>query len=246
MPSTDATRTAPSRAPGPLTRTAARAAGGLFGGLAGLLHGRPLHPSGIAFEAGFTVPEAIDPQIALFARPGAYAAAVRFSRGFGLPEPLPEILSVAVKVRDAYGPGDDQDFLLTASGRAVGLRHTFAWGRSHLAHHYSSVIPFRAGGRQVLFGARPLTSPQAGARDLTELEDAAAAGRLALELQIASLLGPWRAVAVLESFAPLPPAAARALRFSSDTTGGGIQADDPVNRIRGAAYRAANRRRQEG
>ena len=150
----------------PPTRLAEKGAAGLFGGLAGLLGGRPLHPAGVAFDATFTVRGHPWPGAALFEQPGEYAARVRFSRGFGLPEPLPELLSLAVKVRGAYGPGADQDFLLTASGERPVLRHTFAWGRSHLAHRYSSVIPFTMGGRTVVFGAVPRTHPIDGERDL--------------------------------------------------------------------------------
>lgn len=113
------------------TALAQKGAAGLFGGLAGL-GGRPLHPVGIAFSATLTVPGATWPGAALFERSGTYEARVRFSRGFGLPEPLPEVLSLAVKVLDAYGAGADQDFLLTASYEPPGLRHAFAFGRSHL------------------------------------------------------------------------------------------------------------------
>ena len=55
------------------------------------------------------------PEIPLF-RPGtARPALLRFSRGAGLPEPLPDKLGVAVKLPGAYGPGNDQDLLLTSS-----------------------------------------------------------------------------------------------------------------------------------
>jgi hypothetical protein len=100
---------------------------------------------------------------------------VRFSRGFGLPEPLPEILSVAVKVRDAYGPGADQDFLMTASGDRPGLRHTFAWGRSHLAHGYSTVIPFSA--RAPRSSSAPSRAPRRSPASATSRSSAGAPRR---------------------------------------------------------------------
>jgi hypothetical protein len=40
---------------------------------------------------------------------------VRFSRAGGLPEPLPDALGVAVRLPGAYGPGRDQDLLVTSS-----------------------------------------------------------------------------------------------------------------------------------
>lgn len=218
-----------------------RGAAGLFGALAGLIDGRPLHPAGIAFAATLTVEAPTAPQLALFAGPASYSAAVRFSRGFGLPEPLPEILSVAVKVRDAYGPGADQDFLMTASGDPPGLRHSFAWGRSHLAHTYSTVIPFSAAGRSVVFGAVPRSRPIAGERDLPELARRAAHDALVFDLRMAPLRGPWTTLARIDVGRQLDAGEERALRFNSDTTGGGIVASGWINRLRGAAYDASAR-----
>lgn len=222
---------------------AQRGAAGIFGGAAALLGARPLHPAGAAFAATLRVEKATEPSLELFARPGRFDAAVRFSRGFGLPEPLPEILSVAVKVRDAYGPGRDQDFLLTASGARPGLRHVFFFGRSHLAQTYSTVIPFTAGGRRVVFGAAISPAPDGSAGDLEELTARAADGTLALELRVAALLGPWRTLGRVAVGRPLRAAEERALTFNSDTTGGGIAASGAINRVRGAAYDASTRRR---
>lgn len=225
------------------TELGQKGAAGLFGGLASLFRGRPLHPAGVAFDATFLVEEATAPELALFARPGRYDAAVRFSRGFGLPEPLPEILSVAVKVRDAYGPGADQDFLMTASGDRPGLRHLFAWGRSHLTQTYSSVIPFSAAGTTVVFGAVPHAAPVPGERDLPELAARAAQDGMAFDLRMATLRGPWRTLGRLEVGRRLGEAEEQALTFNSDTTGGGIAATGFVNRLRGAAYDASTRMR---
>jgi hypothetical protein len=65
--------------------------------------------------------------------PGArYDAVVRFSRGGGLPEPLPDALGVAVRLPDAYGPGRTQDFLVTSSADLPLLfpGRSFLHGRS--------------------------------------------------------------------------------------------------------------------
>lgn len=226
-----------------VTSLGRRGAAGLFGGLATLFGGRPLHPSGVGFVATFVVPNATAPELDLFAQAGEYEAVVRFSRGFGLPEPLPEILSLAVKVRDAYGPGAEQDFLMTASGDRPVLRHAFAWGHSHLEQTYSSVVPFSAAGRTVVFGAVPLTPPIAGERDLDELARRAERDRLTFELRMATLSGPWTALARIEVGRRLDGEEERALSFNSDTTGGGIAATGFVNRLRGAAYDASTRAR---
>ncbi len=227
----------------PLVSLAERGAAGLFGLLARGFSGRSLHPSGVAFAATLEVPGPTAPELELFDETSRRPAFVRFSRGFGLPDPLPEILSLAIKIPDAYGPGRDQDFLLTASGGAPVLRHTFAAGRSHLHRSYSSVIPFTAAGRRVVFGAFP--SPRASRRpgDLDELRAVAARGELTLDLRMAGLLGPWQDLARVRVGRPLQNAQERTLGFNSDTTGGGIEAAGAINRVRGAAYAASLRAR---
>ncbi len=226
-----------------LTSVAQRGAAGLFGTLAKTFHGRPLHPAGTAFEATLTVPGPTAPDLALFAGPGEHDALVRFSRGFGLPEPLPEILSVAFKVRDAYGPGADQDLLMTASYDPPGLRHVFAAGRSHLTQTYSTVIPFSAAGTTVVFGAVPRPAPPVGGEDLEELDNSAATGALAFDLRVATLRGPWRTLGTVAIGRALDDEEERGLTFNSDTTGGGIAATGFVNRLRGAAYDASTHAR---
>lgn len=220
---------------------AEKTAAGLFGGLAGLLRRRPLHPTGIAFAATLSVPGITWPGAALFGQAADHVALVRFSRGFGLPEPLPEILSVAIKVPDAYGPGADQDLLLTASGQRPLLRHGFAVGRSHLARSYSSVIPFTMGTRTVVFGAVPRTPPLDGEDDLGELAERAARHELAFDVQAATPRGPWTTLVHLTVGRRLSDAEERSLSFNSSTTGGGIVASGWLNRVRGAAYDASTR-----
>ncbi len=224
-----------------LTPLAEKAAAGLFGSLARALGDRPLHPAGVAFTAELVVDEPRVPGVALLERAGRRPARVRFSRGFGLPEPWPEILSLAVKVPDAYGPGRDQDLLMTATGTAPVLRHAFAAGRSHLTCAYSTVFPFTVAGRRRLFGALPRPGrrvPDTG--DLDELAAVAATGDLALDLRLASLTGPWETVARVEVGSRLDEDGDRELRFNTDHAGGGIEPAGFVAAVRGAAYAAAN------
>jgi hypothetical protein len=224
-----------------LARTGASA---LFGAIAKVTGRRSLHPDGVAFAATLVVDEPALGGARLFAAPGRHRAFVRFSRGFGIPEPLPEILSLAVKVPDAYGPGQDQDLLLTASGDRPILRHVFAGGRSHLKRTYSSVLPFSVGGRTMVFGAVPrAAAPRERGEDLDELAAAARAGELALDLRAATPLGPWQTVARLEVGERLGPDEERALAFNSDHAGGGIAPTGVLNKVRGGAYAASARYR---
>ncbi len=227
-----------------LTPAARAGAAALFGTIARLTGNRSLHPAGVAFTAKFAVGAPRLHQARLFARTGERPAVVRFSRGFGLPQPLPEILSMAIKVPDAYGPGGDQDLLLTAAGDRPLLRQTFFWGRSHLDRHYSSVLPLKVGARQLLFGAVPVvTARMEGDGDLDELVRTVAAGGVALDLRVAPTRGAWVTVARIELGDRLGAAAERALTFSSDNAGGGIEPTGLINHVRGAAYAASHRAR---
>ncbi len=231
---------APSGAMAVLLPLAERVAAGVFGGLARGLRGRPLHPSGAGFEATFIVPDPPASSAPLLAEPGTRKAYVRFSRGFGLPEPLPEILSLAVKVPDADGRGGAQDFLMTATGERPILRHAFALGRSHLERTFSSVFAFEAGGERVIVGAAAATSARRpDDDDFAELEALAAAGELRLELRLAPPLGPWRTVARVVAGRRLTDDEERALRFNTDNDAGGISPVGAINAVRGAAYSAA-------
>lgn len=228
-----------------ITPVARAGAAALFGGIARLTGSRSLHPAGVAFAARLVVDQPRLRQAQLFARRGERAAFVRFSRGFGLPEPLPEILSMAIKIPGAYGPGRDQDLLVTAAGDGPLLRQTFFWGRSHLDRTFSSVIPMKVGANSLLFGAVPeVTGRRPGTGDLDELVQTALNGGLAFALRVAPPLGAWRTVARLEVGERLDADAERALTFTSDNAGGGIAPAGFANRVRGAAYAASHRGRR--
>jgi hypothetical protein len=221
-------------------------AGALFGSLARITGSRPLHPLGVAFTASLSVDDAALPGTRLFGRPAAWDARIRFSRGFGLPDPLPEILSVAIKVPDAYGAGRDHDLLLTATGRRPVVRHLFVPGRSHLDRFYSSVLPFTAGGEAVFFGAAPRDTAPVPGGDLDELVATAARHALELELLVATATSPWRRIGSVRAGRRLTDEEESALAFNSDSTGGGIAPAGAINRIRGGAYAAAGQARPPG
>ena len=218
--------------PRPVTAVGRAAAGTLFGTLARALGTRPLHPEGWAYEAELVIDEPRIRGARLFSVRKRRRALVRFSKGFGLPDPVPDLMSMAIKVPDAYGPGRDQDILLAAAGQRPVLRHLFAFGGDHLRRAYSSIFLFRVGERTLLFGA----APRRGAGDLRE---AAAAGELEFDVRVATPSGPWRTVARLEVGRELSDDEEESLAFNSSNTGGGIADVGLVNRVRDAAYDAA-------
>jgi len=132
-----------------------------FYALAALLRGRALHPTGVGYRGRLVVCGAGTgrPGVPLL-RPGAaHPALVRFSRGVGLPEPLPDALGVAVKLPDAHGPGADQDLLLASSADRPLLRRLLFPARSFLRGAFSTALPYGSiRGRRDRASARPAGS----------------------------------------------------------------------------------------
>jgi hypothetical protein len=236
--------------------TAAAAAPAVAAGfylLAALRSKRSLHPTGVGYRGWLVIGDDHPgrPEAPLF-RPGTtHPALVRFSRGAGLPEPLPDALGVAVKLPDAYGPGNDQDLLLTSSSDRPLLRRLLFPATSFVRGTFSTALPYELGGKRVVLLLVPAhsgggQSAGAGIRRgrgaLAEL-DAAAAGGLHFELRTASSFGPSQPVATLTTDQPLSPRQTEALRFNPWTTGPGIRPAGWLNLLRDTAYKASQRGR---
>lgn len=162
------------------------------------------------------------------------AALVRLSRGGGLPERLPDVRGCALRVVDAHGPGRHQDVLLASSlPQALG-RHLLLPGHDFGGAFYSSLLPYRIGGRRLLFGA-VLTGP--AGRSLDEVEESVAGGGVHIRMLAAAPLGTWMEVAraTLDRRAP----EADDLRLNPWVTGGGIEPIGALMSLRDPAYRAS-------
>lgn len=201
----------------PSTDPLQRGAGTVFGALSALRRARIFHPVGTASTAEVTVepgPHALD------ALAGDHDAVVRISRGIGLPEALPDILGVAVKVLDAHGPGIDQDLLLATSASGFPGHHVLVPTRRVTARAFSSVLPYtNARGERFLVGALP--------DDTT--------GRC-FRLAVARVLGPWQPVGTVRLGDDLPEDRGQGLRFTPWHTGGGLEPSGFLNRLRRGAY----------
>lgn len=241
----------PRRARGALSSLSAAA----FGTVARLRGDRALHPQGVAFDGRLTVRDG--PGLALLADPlatvGTVPAVVRLSRGIGLPARLPDFLGVAVRLPDLVAPGRPLDLLMTSSFGGPGGYHLLTVARSFAWRWYSSVIPYRAGGRLVVLGAladhlggRPgddVAALDRRAPDaLAAARAAALAGTLRFSLAVATPLRPLVPFGELRVGAPLPPAEGAELRFDPLNTGGEIAlAGGPLDPLRAGAYRASRR-----
>ena len=203
--------------------------------LASRLRGeRAIHARGRAFTGVATLPGGLGTGAPLLDRPGTYDAIVRASRSVGLPSWLPDVYGLAVRLVDAHGPGSPQDLLLDSTQPAPLLRR-LPWPRwDATSALYSSLLPYAAGGRRLLLGARavPGTPP---ARSLTALPD-----ELELALLVASASGPWREVGRVRTTGVLPSPLGRRTRFTPANTGGGLVPAGPFQEWRTRSYPASH------
>ena len=215
------------------------AATGAFWGAISALRGRRrgLHTNGDAYEARFVVDGAGHTGAPLFDEPGSRIAIARLSRGAGLPEPVPDVLGIAVRVLDAHGPGAHQDFLLATSADLPVAHHLLLPALSFFKRSFSSVLPYSIGESTRLIGAKALSAaPHDGDEGLGGVSTAATRGDLQYELMLAAPLGRFERVARLELGARLPAAESERLRFNPWNTGGGIKPIGPFQGVRLPAY----------
>ena len=194
----------------------------IWAGLSALRGSRIFHPDGEAFQATLHVPGVARTGSPLFDEEGTHVALARISRGVGLPEPLPDTIGLAIRLCDVHGPGLHQDFLMNTSLDVPVLHHLILPGLLS-DQAYSSVLPYRIGGRLRLVGALPR-------------------GRGAFDLALAGVGGKFVPIARLALGARCPDDVAEDLRFNPWHTGAGIAPAGPLQRWRRGAYKGS----QEG
>ncbi|MEV0146872.1 MULTISPECIES: hypothetical protein [unclassified Nonomuraea] len=145
---------------GPLMTTTGAALAAGFRLAAGLRGGRPLHPHGLLFDAELHLhgdaartwgSPFLDERLEL-------RGIARLSRSAGLPPPLPDILGIALRWRQADA---DAELLLATTGRTTLGRRLLRPATRWAPGLYGSLFPYEArgarddGGRRVLLGALP-------------------------------------------------------------------------------------------
>jgi hypothetical protein len=221
--------------------------GGAFGALTRLRGARIFHPDGVGYRGVLRIerPQRGYPGVPLLQRRGEHPVVFRFSRGAGVPEPLPDVLGLALRIVDVHGRGRHQDFLLVTSADAPLLHHLLLPGvRGFLGQSFSSILLYRVGGKLRLVGTEP-AGRRAGGRggDLAELARSADRGGLRFRLALAPLTGRWSAVGELAVEERLPDAETDRLAFTPWNTGGGIRPVGPFMGLRRGAYRGSQRAR---
>lgn len=208
---------------------------------------RFFHPDGVAYTATLSVPRALGeyPGVPLLERRADYPAIVRFSRATGVPEPLPDILGIAISITDLYGQGRHQDFLLATSANAPVLQHMLIPAPSgFFGQTFSSLLLYRIGPKIRVVGAEPASEPERYRRGaLAQLVDTAERGDLTYRLTLAPLAGRHTPVANLVVGERLSEELAERIAFTPWNTGDAIRPVGPFMGIRRAAYRGSQRGR---
>lgn len=145
----------------------------VFAGLSAARRKRIFHPRGVTFEGTVTFHD--DNPLPF---EGAERALVRMSRAAGLPQRVPDLFGLALKLPDA-----GQDLLLVTSGEDAVTRHLLVPATGFFRRPYSTVLPYEYCGETIVLGARPdpLLAPLSR-QDMDDLGALVASGRLRFDL----------------------------------------------------------------
>ncbi len=180
---------------------------------------RVFHPRGGAFAATVETDGGGSWGARLLDEAGRHGdVVVRVSRGVGLPEPLPDIVGLAVRFEGRGRGGGPLDVLVNTAGSAPLLRHVFL--PAPIGHTFSSVLPYRTGtGRRVLLGARDEGTGTSW------------------ELLAATLTGGWTRWGRLTLGAALPAEVSEELRFRPTLGADDLQQVELFRALRDQSYR---------
>jgi hypothetical protein len=206
---------------------------GVFG-LVGLVRpaAKPLHPSGRLQTArvhrhGLNGTDRTG--VPWIDDPGESRAVARFSRAAGLPDALPDVHGLAIRVQDPAPGQEHADLLMATTGLGAVTRFVLLPSRSPAGRTYSTLLPYRTVSGPVLLAATP--DPDDSSR---------------MVLAVASLRGDWRV------FGHLRLGDHDASRTGDESISfdpvlhqlEGLAYDRWVVRLREGAYRAARRTRR--
>jgi hypothetical protein len=227
----------------PVPAPVANLTGSAFGALSALRGKRSFHPFGFGYEGSLRIERRpTHPTGArLLDDVAEHRVIVRASRALGLPENLPDLLGLAIRIPDAHGEGLHQDFLLVTSADGPLLHHLllFAPG-GFFGQSYSSILPYRIGGKVRIVGAMPRKPPTpAVGSDLEVLDEAVADHQAQFDLSLSTLGGRWQRHGTLSLQERMPDAEAEELCFNPWNTGGGIRPTGPFMGLRDPAYRGS-------
>ena len=191
---------------------------------------RAVHAEGLLLEGRLQVtPQGPPTGVPLLDVAGDHDAVVRFSRAIGLPDRLPDVHGLAIRV-------GGQDLLLDTAVPRRLLRYLPVPRRSPLSGAYSSLLPYETPvGRRYVVAAFPVGDPLR-VRRLADLPSARPRFRLALAVGN----GPWRPVATLTCGDVVRGPKGRRMRFTVANDAGGLRAAGPLQDLRRRSYPASH------
>ncbi len=222
-------------APGDATPAVTEAAGRAFAGMFRLLKlarpDRPIHPEGIGLAGHLTRTGSTGATSGLewLDTPGVDSVTARFSRSVGLPQQLPDILGLALRVTPF--PDGITDVLFASTGWRLPGRFLLLPKLDVASATFTTLMPYRGSKGPVLLGLRTSELPAGplGAREWV------------LHLYWAKPTGPWRECGELRLQAE-PEPADTPLRFNPlENQPPGAQTYAWTRRLREHSYRAAQR-----
>jgi hypothetical protein len=206
--------------------------------VAAVRHARALHPRGRTYRAAVTTYGGGAYGIDLLDRAAEYPALARLSRGVGLPGRWPDVLGVAVRVRDAGGPGADLDLLASTVLGAAPLARHMPWPRWRVASPHTTIAGYgtRLGRRYFAVLPDPdapfLGEPRVPAR---------------FRLAVATASGRWRVFGRLALTEPAPEGLDAAVAFNPVARAvQGLRPQGWLWRLRAAAYEGSFKGRKSG
>ncbi|MDQ4009022.1 MAG: hypothetical protein M3211_13080 [Actinomycetota bacterium] len=185
---------------------------------------KPLHPRGRVLRAtlvrrGLAVPTGVR----WLDQPGVDELVVRVSRAMGLPDGLPDIHGLALRVPRVSGR--DGDLLFATTGRGRITRYTLTPARAAQRRPLTTLLPYRTPTGPLLLAA----FPRGGGR---------------FDLACAAPRGDWRVFAELTLGDDLLPDADPTISFDPMlNTVPGLEPYEWVRRLREGAYAEARRTR---
>jgi hypothetical protein len=217
-----------------LSRGAGRLVAVPLGALARWRGGKPMHPRGAVFDAVLERHGGgADRGVPWLDAVATDAAVVRFSRGAGLPAPLPDLLGLALRLP---GDGGPIDLLLTTTGRGP-LTRLLPLPRRDAAAVYSSIMAYRSDAGSLRLAALP--EPEEAPSDPGPLARAVIRDGLRFTLAVARGPGPWQPFATLSLTEPAP-ALDPDVRFDAvQNPPPGLVPDGPMARFRAPSYARA-------
>jgi len=158
--------------------------------------GRPVHPTGLSLVGRVERLGGRERSgIAWIDEPGEGAVLARLSRGLGLPEPLPDIVGLALRVTDGEA---SCDVLLATTGASRPGRFMVLLRRRIDKGTFGTMMPYRGPLGPVLLAARTLAPAVALPASIDGFQRTIGHETWRLRLYWARPLGPWVPFATLD------------------------------------------------